>query len=168
MTINMGSFGARLTRVQVVPDAVWTKVHFDEAVWDTMGGFDPLTGAFTARRNGKLHFAVGVRLLAPPVNHRSVELALNKNGKPRDLLARDAAFSKPDSVALNSEETPWAEYARGFSRGEVAARAGDVFEVYVRQGFGEPAEMTMRSPEPADGHASADRHPIYFMGVWHA
>lgn len=103
MTINMGSFGARLTRVQMVPDAVWTKVHFDEAVWDTMGGFDPLTGAFTARRNGKLHFAVGVRLLAPPVNHRSVELALNKNGKPRDLLARDAP---PSANPTRSRSTP--------------------------------------------------------------
>ncbi len=47
------------------------------------------------------------------------------------MLTRDAAFYGPDSIALGSSETPWAEYARGFTRGEVPAGPGDVFEVCV-------------------------------------
>jgi hypothetical protein len=65
-----------------------------------------------------------------------------------------------DSVALGFPENPWAEYARGFTRGEVPAGPGDVFEVCVRHSFGEPAYLTARHP--------AERHPIYFMGLWHA
>ena len=32
MSINIGSFGARLTRDQTVADGVWTKVVFNEVV----------------------------------------------------------------------------------------------------------------------------------------
>ncbi len=38
MSINIGSFGARLTRDQTVADGVWTKVVFNEVSWDTLGG----------------------------------------------------------------------------------------------------------------------------------
>ncbi len=32
MAINIGSFGARLTRDQTVADGVWTKIVFNEVV----------------------------------------------------------------------------------------------------------------------------------------
>lgn len=32
MSINIGSFGARLTRDQTVADGVWTKIVFNEVV----------------------------------------------------------------------------------------------------------------------------------------
>jgi hypothetical protein len=168
MSINIGSFGARLTRDQTVADGVWTKVVFNEVSWDTLGGFDHDTGDYTVGCAGKFHFAAGVRFLAPDVPNRYVDLLLYKNGEPRDNLTPDGPFTKPDSVSLASEETPWAEYVRGFSRGEVVGGPGDVFEIYVRHDFGERADLTLRHPAPADEHTATDRHPIYFMGLWHA
>lgn len=106
--------------------------------------------------------------LAPDVKSRHVDLLLHKNGRAVDMLTPDRAFDKPDSVALGSRETPWAEYARGFTRGEVVAHPGDLFEIYVRQEFGDLAYLTMRHPGSADENMSDDRHPIYFMGFWHA
>ena len=170
MGIDIGSFGSRLTREQRVSDAVWTKVNFDEADWDASGGFDAATGGFVVGQRAKFHFAAGVRLLAPDVPSRHVELLLCKNERPLQMLTREAAFHRPDSVALGSPEPPWSEYARGFTRGEVVAHPGDVFEVCVRHSFGEPAYLTARHPGPAgEGAPSpAERHPIYFMGLWHA
>ncbi len=168
MSINMGSFGVRLTRDQTVGDAVWTKILFNEVSWDTIGGFDPGTGGYTVGRAGKFHFAAGVRFLAPDVPNRYVDLLLYKNGEPRERLTPDAAFTRAASISLASAETPWAEYARGFSRGEVVGSPGDVFEIYVRHSFGERAYLTLRHPDPADEHTVTDRHPIYFMGLWHA
>ena len=168
--INIGSFGSRLARERLVQDAIWTKVNFDEADWDTSGGFDAATGSFVVGQRAKFHFAAGVRLLAPDVPSRHVELLLCKNEKPLQMLTRDVAFHRPDSVALGFPENPWAEYARGFTRGEVPAGPGDVFEVCVRHSFGEPAYLTARHPGSAgEGAPSpAERHPIYFMGLWHA
>ncbi len=137
MSINIGSFGARLTRDQTVADGVWTKVVFNEVSWDTLGGFDHDTGDYTVGCAGKFHFAAGVRFLAPDVPNRYVDLLLYKNGEPRDRLTPDGPFTKPDSVPLASRETPWAEYVRGFSRGEVVGNPGDLFEIYVRHDFGE-------------------------------
>ena len=147
---------------------MWTKVVFNEVSWDTLGGFDHDTGDYTVGCAGKFHFAAGVRFLAPDVPNRYVDLLLYKNGEPRDKLTPDGPFTKPDSVSLASEETPWAEYVRGFSRGEVVGSPGDVFEIYVRHDFGERADLTLRHPAPADEHTATDRHPIYFMGLWHA
>jgi hypothetical protein len=106
MSMNIGSFGARLTRDQTVADGVWTKVAFNEVSWDTTEGFDVDTGGYTVGRAGKLHFATGVRLLAPDVPNRYVDLLLFKNGEPRDRLTPDGPFTKPDSVPLASRETP--------------------------------------------------------------
>ena len=167
MSINIGSFGARLTRDQTVADGVWTKVAFNEVSWDTTVGFDIDTLGYTVGRAGKLHFATGVRLLAPDVPNRYVDLLLYKNGEPRERLTPDGPFTKPDSVPLASRETPWAEYVRGFSRGEVVGNPGDLFEIYVRHDFGERADVALRYPDPADEHTAIDRHPIYFMGMWH-
>ena len=156
MSMNIGSFGARLTRDQTVADGVWTKVAFNEVSWDTTEGFDIDTGGYTVGRAGKLHFATGVRLLAPDVPNRYVDLLLFKNGEPRDRLTPDGPFTKPDSVPLASRETPWAEYVRGFSRGEVVGNPGDLFEIYVRHDFGERADLTLRYPDPADEHTATD------------
>jgi hypothetical protein len=167
--VNIGSFGARHIREQRIPDAVWTRVGFDKVDWDTTGGFDTSTGGFTAARTAKFHLAAGVRFLVPPVNNRYIDLLLHKNGKPLEILTPAQAFNRSDSVALGSRETPWAEYVRGFTRGEVGARPGDVFEIYVRQEFGEPAYLSARHPGSADEeNVSDDRHPTYFMGFWHA
>jgi hypothetical protein len=59
-------------------------------------------------------------------------------------------------------------YVRGFTRSEVIARPGDLFEIDVRQEFGEPAYLPARHPGSADENVSDDRYPIYFMGLWHA
>lgn len=168
MGTNIGSFGARLTREQRVPDVVLTKVLFDEVDRDTDGGFDTDTGGFTAGRAARFHFAAGARFLAPDVGSRGLDLLLHKNGRPLQILTPDVPFDRPDSVALDPRETPRAEYVRGFTRGEVVARPGDVFEIYVRQAFGEPAYLTVRHPGSANEDTPDDRHPIYFMGFWHA
>ncbi len=56
-----------------------------------------------------------------PKRRRHVELLPCKNGKPLQMLTRDAAFHRPDSVALRRSESTYTEYARGFTRGEVSA-----------------------------------------------
>jgi hypothetical protein len=112
MGINMGSFGSRLIREQRIPDAVWTKVVFDGVDWDTDGGFDTFTGKFVVGQEATFHLAAGVRFLAPDVANRYVDLLLQKNGKPLDMLTRDQAFNRPDSVALDSLEAPWGVYTR--------------------------------------------------------
>ena len=167
-SFGIGSFGARLARDQSVPDSVWVKIYFDEAAWDTTGGFDRETGGYTVGRAGKFHFAAGVRFLAPVRPNRYVDLLLYKNGEPREMLTPDAPFSRPDSVSLASRETPWAEYVRGSTRREVSGDPGDVFEVYVRHGYGEHADLTARHSGPEDEHAATCRHTTYFMGTWHA
>jgi hypothetical protein len=45
---SVGSFGARLTQDLPVPSNEWTKVPYDEVLWDTGGMFDPRHGAFVA------------------------------------------------------------------------------------------------------------------------
>ena len=141
---------------------------FNEVDWDTGGGFATVTGNLVMGQVAKFHFAAGVRFLAPGVRSRHIELLLCKNGKALEVLTRDQAFNRPDSVALDSRETPWAECGRGFTRGELIARPGDVFEIYARHSFGEPAYLTMHLPGSANEDAPADRHPIYFIGFWYA
>src|ERR687893_482744 len=156
MSMNIGSFGARLTRDQTVADGGGTKGAFKEISWETTEGVDIDTGGYTVERAGKIHFATGVRLLAPDVPNRYVDLLLFKNGEPQDRLTPDGPFTKPDSVPLASRETPCAEYVRGFSRGEVVSNPGNLFEIYVRHDFGERADLTLRYPDPADGHTATD------------
>ena len=167
MGMHIGSFGSRLTREQRGPDAVWTKVIFDKVDWDTGGGFDVATGGFVVGQRAKFSLSAGVRLLAPDVPTRYVELMLCKSGKPIDMLTRDRPFRSPDSVALDSQATPWAEYERGITRGEIIAFPGDVLEIYVRHSFGEPAHLTMRHVGATDKDTPDNRCPIYFMGLWH-
>ena len=40
---SVGSFGARFTQDLPVPSDEWTKVPYDEVLWDTGGMFDPGT-----------------------------------------------------------------------------------------------------------------------------
>jgi hypothetical protein len=167
MGMHIGSFGSRLTREQRVPDAVWTKVIFDKVDWDTGGGFDVATGGFVVGQKAKFSLSAGVRLLAPDVPSRYVELMLCRSGKPIDMLTRDGPFRSPDSVVLDSRATPWAEYERGITRGEIIAFPGDVLEIYVRHSFGEPAHLTMRHVCATGKDTPGYRHPIYFMGLWH-
>jgi hypothetical protein len=167
MGMHIGSFGSRLTREQRVPDAVWTKVIFDKVDWDTGGGFDVATGGFVVGQKAKFSLSAGVRLLAPDVPSRYVELMLCRSGKPIDMLTREGPFRSPDSVVLDSRATPWAEYERGITRGEIIAFPGDVLEIYVRHSFGEPAHLTMRHVCATGKDTPGYRHPIYFMGLWH-
>lgn len=132
------------------------------------GGFDHETGGYTVGRAGKLHFAAGVRFLAPLRPNRYVDLLLYKSGEPRETLTPYTPFSRPDSVSIASQETPWVEYVRGFTRGEMVGDPGDVFEVYVSHAYGERADLTARHSDPEDGHAATGQHPTYFMGMWHA
>jgi hypothetical protein len=126
------------------------------------------TGCFIAERDRKYHFAAGVRLLLPEVAYATVDLMLYKNGEPFFDLTREAPLVKNRrSVVLSSRRTPQVQLARGFTAGEVVARADDVFEVYIRHDCGERAHLTLHHPDAADGTALADLHPTYFMGVWH-
>lgn len=109
-----------------------------------------------------------MRFLAPVRQNRYVDLLLYKNGELRERLTPDTPFSRPHSASLASRETPWAEYVRGFTRGEMVGGPSDVFEVYVRHAYGERAGLTARHSDPEDVHAATSRHPTYFMGMWHA
>lgn len=99
---------------------------------------------------------------------RHVELQLCKSGKPIGMLTRNRAFHLPDLVAPASRATLRAEYGRGRIRGEVVAHPGDVSVIRVRHSLGEPAYLRMRHAGATDKDAPDDRHPSYFMGLWHA
>lgn len=169
MSVNMGSFGAILTGDQTVPDFTWTKIAFDKAEWDTGRRFELHTSCFKAGHDGKYHFAAGVRLLTPTVAWYAVDLMLYKNGRSLCSLTREAPLTRNCfSVALDSRETPQAQFVRGFTPYEIVGGAGDVFEVYIRHDCGEQAYLTLHHADAADGTKLEERHSTYFMGVWHA
>jgi hypothetical protein len=165
---NVGSFGAILTREQIVPDFGWTKIVFDEAEWDTGGHLGLRTGSFTAERGGKHHFAAGMRLLIPVVPYCAVELMLYMNGEPRLSLTRETPLARSCCSVLLSSRTHQVELARGFTVCEIVAETGDAFEVYIRHDGGEQAHLTPHYSDAADRSALVDRHPTYFIGVRHA
>jgi hypothetical protein len=84
-----------------------------------------------------------------------------------EILTRARAFNSLDSVTLSSLETPWAEYVRGFTGGDVVAIPGNVSEIYVRQEFGEPVYLSARHPCSVDENMPDHLYPSYFMGLWH-
>ena len=78
---SVGSFGARLTQDLPVPSDEWTKVPYDEVLWDTGGMFDPRHGAFVAPRNMLCGFmAAGHVAMQYAVAIVRLDFALYKNG----------------------------------------------------------------------------------------
>ncbi len=47
----MGSFGVRFAGTRAVPSGEWTKVMFDDVLWDTAGAFSLERSTFIARRS---------------------------------------------------------------------------------------------------------------------
>jgi hypothetical protein len=101
------------------------------------------------------------------VASRTDALGHQRPGRYIEILTRTQAFNRPESVTLSSPETPWAEYVRGFTGGDVVTIPGNVSEIYVRQEFGEPVYLSARHPCSADESMPDHLYPIYFMGLWH-
>jgi hypothetical protein len=169
LSVNIGSFRVILTGDQTVPDVAWTKIVFDEVEWDTVGRFDLRAGCFKAERDGRHYFMAGARLLAPTAAWCSDDLMGGKT--PDEQGLRRASRVEPDRVTILSERSIWGQVAQRLTvlvEHEVVAATGDIFEVYIRHDCGERAYLSRRRADAADDTKLEERHPTYFMGMWHA
>jgi hypothetical protein len=161
---SIGSFGARLTQDHPVPSGEWTKVPFDEVLWDTGGMFDPRHGAFVAPRNMLCGFmAAGHVAIQYAVAIVRLDFALYKNGSLE--VEGEGGSGGTSQNRLRSGPTA---RARNFTPNLVAARTGDVFEIYVRHDVGAEVFLSSKDIDLPDDPQFAAPTANYFMGMYEA
>ena len=161
---SIGSFGARLTQDFPVPSDEWTKVPYDEVLWDTGGMFDPQHGAFVAPRNMLCGFmAAGHVAIQYALAIVRLDFALYKNGS-LEVEGEGSGGGTPQD-RLRSGPT-----ARGhnFTANLVATRTGDVFEIYVRHDVGAEVYLSSKDINLPDDPQFAAPTANYFMGMYEA
>src|SRR5215218_8661193 len=108
-------------RQRPVPVEEWTKVPYDEVLWDTGGMFDPRHGAFVAPRNMLCGFmAAGHVAIQSAVAIVRLDFALYKNGT---LEVEGEGGGGTPQDRLRSGPTA---RGRNFTPNLVATRTGDV------------------------------------------
>jgi hypothetical protein len=161
---RIGSFGARLSYDHLVPSDEWTKVPFDEVLWDTGGVFDPRHGALVAPRNMECAFMAGGRIVIQyAVAQVRFDFALYKNG----ALAVEKEGG-PSGYTQDRFRTGSTVEGRGFTPGVVSARTNDVFEIYVRHDIGASVHLSGRDAVSPDHPALGVPTANFFMGMYEA
>jgi hypothetical protein len=161
---SIGSFGARLTQDFPVPSEEWTKVPYDEVLWDTGGMFDPRHGAFVAPRNMLCGFmAAGHVAIQYAVAIVRLDFALYKNGSLE--VEGEGGGSGTPQDRLRSGPTA---RGRNFTANLVATRTGDVFEIYVRHDIGTEVFLSSKDIDLPDDPQFAAPTANYFMGMYEA
>lgn len=163
---RIGSFGTRLSHDHPVPSEEWTKVPFDEVLWDTGGVFDRRHGAFVAPRNMTCEFMAGGHIVIPyAVALVRFDFALYKNGS-----LEVEGEGGPSGYTQDRFRTGPTAQGRDFTPGVVSARAGDVFEVYVRHDVGAEVLLSGKDPfGPEDGAPQLVAPTAnFFMGMYEA
>ena len=161
---SVGSFGARLTQDLPVPSDEWTKVPYDEVLWDTGGMFDPRHGAFVAPRNMLCGFmAAGHVAIQYAVAIVRLDFALYKNGT-LEVEGKGGGGGTPQD-RLRSGPTA---RGRNFTANLVATRTGDVFEIYVRHDIGAEVYLSSKDIDLPDDPQFAAPTANYFMGMYEA
>ena len=159
---RIGSFGARLTHDHPLPSDEWTKIPFDEVLWDTGGMFDPRHGAFVAERTMRCDLSAGGRIVVGlAVQTVRLEFAIYKNGSPPAIAEGGGGF---DTRASFRQQV---DLGSGVRTSEaVLAQTGDIFEVYVRHNIGADALLTTIDPNLVDYPEMSQPTAIYFMGMY--
>src|SRR5829696_5885426 len=159
---RIGSSGARLTVEHMVPSDEWTKIPFDEVLWDTGGMFDPRHGAFVAERTMRCDLSAGGRIVVGlAVQTVRLEFAIYKNGSPPAIAEGGGGF---DTRASFRQQV---DLGSGVRTSEaVLAQTGDIFEVYVRHNIGADALLTTIDPNLVDYPEMSQPTAIYFMGMY--
>jgi len=170
----IGSFGARLTYDLPIPSEEWTKIPFDEVMWDTGGMFDPRHGAFVAGNDPMhLHFRAGTHVpIVYAVGTVRIDLAIYRNGSLEHTTGSTRS-SAPELKDRGSYRGLGQKIDTQDTReGSLGARVGDMFEVYIHHNVGAEELLTTKGmhpsgvyiPDPDQEQPSA----IYFMGMYHA
>lgn len=159
---RIGSFAARLTYDHTVPSDEWTKMPFDEVLWDTGGVFDPRHGAFVADATMHCDFRAGGRIVSPlAVEAVRIEFAIYRNGTPPAVAKGGGGSGGPKRFRQQ------VNIGSGVRTSEVVrAQTGDVFEVYVRHDVGADVLLTTVDPNLADAPEMSQPTAIYFMGMY--
>ena len=158
----IGAFGARLTRDVQVPSDEWTKIPFDEVLWDTGGLFDRRHGAFVADHNMSCSFMAGMRLVVrEAAGIARLDLAIYRNGSPEVL-------DEGESSGGTQERHRTAPTVRGrsFQRPALRATTGDVFEVYVRHDVGVETPLSIKDPGLPDQRELEVPTANFVMGMY--
>jgi hypothetical protein len=158
----IGAFGARLTRDVLVPSDEWTKIPFDEVLWDTGGLFDPRYGAFVVDHDMFCSFMAGVRfLIIARVGLVRLDLAIYKNGAPEVVDEGEGS-----SVTQERHMTAPTVRGRSFQRPALRATTGDVFEVYVRHDVGDETPLSIKDPSLPDQRELEAPTANFVMGMY--
>ncbi len=182
MSSLVGSFGARKTEEEFVPEMTWTKVVCDQVLWNVANRYGPSRGAFVGKEMWSCTFVAGAALRYDlAISGHDVRLMVYQNGEPRarldsgERLARLGAphrFEMPLSwrrpgIAMSSGRNEREEDEAGEmpAAGEIQCRGEDVFELYVWHDIPEGAVLTpFRSNTQTEGAFPAS---VHFAGVYH-
>ena len=162
---SIGSFGARLTYDLPVPSDEWTKIPFDEILWDTGGMFDPRHGAFVAMQGMRLSFQAGAYVpIEFAVGMVSLDFAIYRNGSI-EHVSEGAQSGTPELRHRGMLKG----LGRGFYTPEpLSALTGEVFEVYVRHDVGAEVTLTKKDVSIPDVPEMEQPTATYFMGTYQA
>jgi hypothetical protein len=160
---SVGSFAARLSYDYAVPSDVWTKVRFNEVLWDTAGWFDSQHSAFVAERSMVGDFSAGGHILIPyAVALVSLDIALYKNGIPEVI-----SEGGPSGYTQERFRMGPSAIGRSFrAPNGVSGRIGDVFEIYVRHNVGDEVTLSGKDLHLGDNAELAAPTAIFFMGMY--
>jgi hypothetical protein len=132
-------------------------------LWDTGGTFDPRHGAFVAPRNMLCGFmAAGHVAIQYAVAIVRLDFALYKNGS-LEVEGEKGGGTPQDRL----RSAPTAR-GRNFTPNLVAARTGDVFEIYVRHDLGTEVYLSSKDINLPDDPQFAAPTANYFMGMYEA
>jgi len=177
----VGSFGARKTTEQFVPENEWTKVVCDEELWDVGGCYNPNRGAVVAGFDWRFTFVAGVALRPErEIGGGEIRLTVYQNGGPRawldngarlEALGASARVEVPPALVRgqvltrsgrNEREPDWTN--NWPAAGEIQAAKGDVFELYVWHDMPSGATLwPFSGKSDEEGGAPAS---VHFAGVY--
>jgi hypothetical protein len=160
---SIGSFAARLTYDYAVPSDVWTKIRFNEVLWDTAGWFDSQHGAFVAERSMTGDFSAGGHIMIPyAVSRVSLDIALLKNGIPEVV-----SEGGPSGYTQERFRIGPSAMGRSFrTPNPVSGRTGDMFEIYVRHNVGDEVVLSGKDMLLSDNAELSAPTAIFFMGMY--
>lgn len=106
----------RITSVQTIPDAVYTKVQYNSEDYDGLNEYDPATNfRFTATVTGRYLFTAGIYFTANLGSSKEIALALYKNGAiVRQNTVPQAASSDPQSSITSILSLTASDYVEVF------------------------------------------------------
>jgi hypothetical protein len=166
---SIGSFAARLSEDRSVKQDTWTRVVFDELLWqvgNTANIYDTQTGIFTVKRTGRYHFATAVNFTLDlvAVDNPIIDLALYKNGEP--FLDLHKSSTNEPMVPLSMRGAIKGAGVNGYTKEPLFAREDETLEVYVRHELGPTAHLTNFDYGMPDAPLEFDPYANHLQGMY--